>query len=161
MQVPARLSLLPAIFMAAALFAGCAQWPARPYATEAETIAAQGEPSRRWINADGTAVLEYSTQPEGVRCMMVTVDATGHVLGQEDALTPAGLARVQPGMTQEEVSRLLGSHRSVQYFPLSGEEVWDWNIANTGPGIATRFNVHFVAGKVARTSQTYVHILHR
>ncbi len=154
-----RLSILLAALAALTLFAGCAQWPAHPYATEAETIAAHGQPVRRWANADGTTTLEYSTQPGGTICMMVTVDAAGRVLRQADALTVENLARVSVGMTREEVSHMLGRHRTVEYFPRLREEVWDWNIDNsTGPGIATLFNVHFIDGKVARTSQTYIHI---
>ena len=60
-------------------------------------------------------------------------------------------------MTREEVDRLLGQHRSEQVFKQSGEEVWDWNVRNDGPGVGTLFNVHFVDGKVVRTSQTYLY----
>lgn len=136
---------------------GCAAFaPPRPYTTEAETLAAEGEPTRRWDNDDGTTTLQYSTQPYGVTCLTVQVDKGGVVLRQWDALSDENLAQVSKGMTGEEVSRLLCEHRSVQSFRLSGEEVWDWNIPNYGPGIATLFNVHFIDGKVVRTSQTYV-----
>lgn len=138
--------------------AGCVTYaPPRPFTTEAETLAAKGEPTRRWQNDDGTTTLEYATQPYGRSCLMVQVDAGGIVLRQWDALDEENLARVQKGMTREEVDRLLGEHRSEQTFRLSGEEVWDWNVRNYGPGIATLFNVHFIDGKVVRTSQTYVY----
>ena len=68
-----------------------------------------------------------------------------------------GVARVERGMSKEQVSRLLGTHRSEQRFTNSGETVWDWNIRNDGPGIAVLFNVHFIDDKVVRTSQTYVY----
>ncbi len=156
---PLRFSILLAALAALTLLTGCiAQWPARPYATEAETIAAHGQPARRWANADGTTTLEYPTQPGGTTCMMVTVDKAGRVLRQADALSAENLARVSVGMTREEVARLLGRHRTVEYFRFSREEVWDWNIENTGPGLATLFNVHFIDGRVVRTSQTYIHI---
>ena len=138
--------------------AGCATFqPPPPFTTEAEALAAKGEPSRRWQNEDGTTTLEYSTQPYGNTCLMVQVDQGGMVLRQWDALESENLVRVQKGMAPEEVERLLGQHRSVQTFKLSGEEVWDWNIRNDGPGVATHFNVHFIDGKVVRTSQTYVY----
>lgn len=137
--------------------AGCASYAQpRPFTTEAEARAELGEPTRRWANDDGTTTLEYATQPEGDSCLMVQVDQGGIVLRQWDALAEDNLARVRKGMTQDEVSRLLGEHRSEQRFRASGEVVWDWNIRNYGPGIATLFNVHFVDGKVVRTSQTYV-----
>ena len=88
---------------------------------------------------------------------MIQVDAGGIVLRQWDALSDENLARVRRGMSPDEVSRLLGLHRSEQTFPLSGETVRDWNVRNYGPGVATLFNVHFLDGKVQRTSQTYVY----
>ena len=139
------------------LLAGCATVaPMRPLASEAEARAVHGEPAARWQNDDGTSTLEYSTQPNGDIALMITVDASGAVVRQENALSLENLARVERGMTREQVARLLGAHRSVQTFALSGEEVWDWNIRNDGPGIATLFNVHFIDGKVVRTSRTYV-----
>lgn len=152
-------NLLQVLVLACTLaLGGCAAFaPQRPFTTEAEALAARGEPTRRWQNDDGTTTLEYSTQPYGDTCLMVQVDAGGIVLRQWDALEENNLATVRKGMSQEEVLRLLGGHRSEQTFKLSGEEVWDWNIRNYGPGVATLFNVHFVDGKVVRTSQTYVY----
>jgi hypothetical protein len=138
--------------------AGCAAFaPPRPFTTEAEAISARGEPTRRWDNGDGTTTLEFSTQPEGDHCLMVQVDMGGIVLRQWDALAAENLARVQRGMHKEDVSRLLGSHRSQQVFTRSGEEVWDWRVRNDGPGVATLFNVHFIDDQVVRTSRTYVY----
>lgn len=153
---PALRWLLLALL--AGVLAGCAVFePARPYTTEAEARAARGEPTRRWLNDDGTATLEYSTQPNGRSCLMVQVDQGGIVLRQWNALAPDNLARVERGMDREQVSRLLGTHRSEQRFTNSGETVWDWNIRNDGPAIAVLFNVHFIDDKVMRTSQTYVY----
>jgi hypothetical protein len=147
-----------AAILAVAFLAGCAAFaPPRPLTTEAEAVEVYGEPTRRWDNGDGTTTLEYSTQPNGYSALMVTVDKSGVVVDQHDALSNENLAKVQPGMSKEEVSRLLGTHRSVQTFRLSGEEVWDWNIYNDGPGYATLFNVHFIDGKVVRTSRSYLY----
>ncbi len=148
-----------AMIAALVLLGGCASLTAqREYADEAELRANRGEPTRVWNNEDGTRTLEYATQPYGDTAWMYTVDAEGRVVEQLDALGEEGLARVRPGMTLEEVERLLGQHRSVQRFALSGEEVWDWNVRNRWPGVlATLFNVHFVDGKVVRTSYTYVY----
>ncbi len=144
--------------LALLILSGCAAFaPPPPLTTEAEALSVHGEPTRRWDNGDGTTTLEYSTQPYGHRTLMVTVDASGVVIDQHDALSDENLTRVKPGMTQDEVSRLLGTHRSVQVFKLSGEEVWDWNVYNDGPGVATLFNVHFIDGRVVRTSRTYVY----
>lgn len=140
------------------LLAGCATFAPPPIlTTEAEVLAKYGSPTQRWPNEDGTVTLEFSTQPNGYVTWMYTIDAGGIVLRREDALDDDNLARVERGMTRAQVARLLGQHRSVQTFSLSGEEVWDWNIYNDGPGVATRFNVHFIDGEVVRTSRTFVY----
>lgn len=151
------LVTLLAVLGALSLSACVTYTPPRPFTTEAETLAAKGEPTRRWQDDDGTRTLEYATQPNGRSCLMVQVDQGGIVLRQWDALAEENLARVQRGMTREEVDRLLGQHRSEQVFKQSGEEVWDWNVRNDGPGVGTLFNVHFIDGKVLRTSQTYLY----
>ena len=144
--------------LAMAIAAGCATpYPSRTFTTEAEIVTAYGEPVRRWPNDDGTTTLEYSNQPNGHVTMMYTVDAGGMVVHQENALDDKNLARVERGMTRDEVARLLGQHRSVQNFVLSGEEVWDWNIYNSYGTLATLFNVHFIDGKVVRTSRSYIY----
>ncbi len=146
------------LVLALAVLSGCAAFaPPRPYTTAGEAIAERGRPTKQWDNGDGTHTLEFSTQPNGYTCLMLLVDAGNIVLRQWDALAPENLARVRVGMDREQISRLLGQHRSVQTFSNSGEEVWDWNIRNDGPGVATLFNVHFIDGKVVRTSQTYAY----
>ena len=153
-----RKAVRALLLISMVFLAGCAAFePPRPFTTEAEALAARGEPSRRWQNDYTTTTLEYATQPNGNSCLMIQVDPGGIVLRQWDALSDDNLARVRKGMSPDEVSRLLGQHRSEQTFPLSGETVWDWNIRNYGPGIATLFNVHFMDGKVQRTSQSYVY----
>ena len=151
------LVTLLAVLGALSMSACVTYTPPRPFSTEAETLAAKGEPTRRWQDEDGTSTLEYATQPNGRSCLMVQVDQGGIVLRQWNALSEENLARVRKGMTGAEVDRLLGQHRSEQVFKQSGEEVWDWNVRNDGPGVGTLFNVHFIDGKVVRTSQTYVY----
>lgn len=122
----------------------------------AEVLARYGQPTRVWPEADGGRTLEYSTQPRGTRCYMIRLDAQDRLVSVQDALTPAGRARVQPGMTPEQVSRLLGTERSRVYFRLSGEDVWDWTIEPDQAGYGMRFNVHFKDGVVVRATQSMV-----
>ena len=135
---------------------GCASLNPRLFNSEEEILSSRGTPTRIWDNPDGTRTLEYSTQPSGYTCWMYTVDFDGVILSQFDALSTEGLARIKKGMNKDEVQRLLGQHRSIQSFPNSGEEVWDWNIRNEYPDlVATRFNVHFVDDVVVRTERSY------
>lgn len=122
----------------------------------AEVIALYGQPARSWPETDGGQTLEYSSQPFGQTCYMVRLGADGKLIGIEDTLQQASRFSIAAGMTPEQVSRRLGRERSRVFFQLSGEEVWDWNVAPDVTGYPLRFNVHFKDGVVLRTSQSMV-----
>jgi hypothetical protein len=124
----------------------------------AQVTALYGQPTRVWAEADGGRTLEYSSQPFGQSCYMVRLDAAGRLVAVEDTLRDETVrfAAIQPGMTPEQVSRRLGSERSRVFFPLSGEDVWDWNVPNGQRGYLLRFNVHFKDGRVLRTTESMV-----
>lgn len=150
-----------ALGLAALLLTGCASLERDPHllpgvSTESDVVARYGPPLRRWAEPDGGQTLEYSTQPLGTRCLMVRLDASGRWLGVEDTLRPESRARIQAGMTPQQVSRQLGQERSRVFFPLSGEDVWDWTVAPNTPGYGLRFNVHFKDGRVLRTTESLV-----
>lgn len=152
---------LAPLALCAALLAGCAT-PDRdarlqPGVSRGEdVIALYGQPTRVWPEADGGRTLEYSTQPRGEHCYMVRIAADGRLVGIENALSPASRARIEPGMTPEQVSRILGTERSRVFFRQSGEEVWDWTIQPDQTGYGMRFNVHFKDGRVVRAGQSMV-----
>ncbi|MFG6431038.1 outer membrane protein assembly factor BamE [Roseateles sp. LYH14W] len=149
---------LAALALSTALLAGCATAPTLlPGSSRSEdVIAAYGQPKRIWPEADGGRTLEYSSQPMGRHCYMVRLTADGRLVSIEDGLSAANRARIEPGMTPEQVSRRLGTERSRVFFPLSGEDVWDWTIEPDQTGYGLRFNVHFKAGVVTRTTQSMV-----
>lgn len=153
---------LVTLVLSAALLAGCAT-PDRdarlqPGASrEADVVALYGQPTRVWPEADGGRTLEYSTQPRGQHCYMVHLAPDGRLIGVEDGLSFASRSRIEPGMTHEQVSRILGTERSRVFFSLSGEDVWDWTIEpDQSGGYGMRFNVHFKDGRVLRASQSMV-----
>jgi hypothetical protein len=152
---------LAVLAVTAALLAGCAT-PDRDarlqpgIAQEADVIAFYGQARRIWPEADGGRTLEYSSQPMGRHCYMVRLGPDGRLVRVEDGLSAANRARIEPGMTPEQVSRLLCAERSRVFFPLSGEDVWDWTVEPEQIGYGLRFNVHFKDGRVARTSQSMV-----
>lgn len=158
-MTPLRLA---ALTLCAALLAGCATLDRdarlQPGSSRGEDVVAlYGQPTRVWPEADGGRTLEYSSQPMGLHCYMAHIAADGRLLGIEDGLSPASRARIVPGMTPEQVSRILGTERTRVFFPLSGEDVWDWTIEPDQPGsYGLRFNVHFKDGRVVRTTQSMV-----
>lgn len=125
--------------------------------TGAELMQYYGAPSRVWPEADGGRTLEYATQPFGQTCYMVRLDAQDRLVSAVDALAPAQRERVQPGMTPEQVTRMLGRERTRVFFRNSGEDVWDWNVPPEMNGYLLRFNVHFKDGVVLRTSYSAVY----
>jgi hypothetical protein len=116
-----------------------------------------GAPTRVWPEADGGQSLEYATQPFGQTCYMVRLDAQGRLVSTTDALSSANRALIVPGLTAEQVTRMLGQERKRIFFRLSEEDVWDWNIPPEMSGYLLRFNVHFKKGVVVRTSQSVVY----
>lgn len=156
-----RRTALATVVFCAAWLAGCAT-PDRDArlqpgsSREADVVAIYGPPVRVWPQADGGRTLEYSSQPMGRHAYMVRLAADGRLLGVEDGLSPAGRARVEPGMTPEQVSRLLGRERTRVFFSNSGEDVWDWTVEPDQAGYGLRFNVHFKGGVVVRTTQSMV-----
>ena len=113
-----------------------------------------GAPGAEWPNEDGTLTWEYSQQPEGITCYMITIGQDQIVKAVEQVITETNMGRIQPGWSRDQVRRLLGRHRSVQIFDLKQEEVWDWNIPREYND-ETFFNVHFDRqGRVLRTSRS-------
>ena len=123
--------------------------------TQAEVQALVGKPTRIWPEADGGITLEYAQQPYGAHCPMLRFGADGRLLSRRDGLAPPERERIVPGMSVEQVQRLLGRERTRASYA-NGEIVWDWNIEPTFSGTWLRFNVHFANGVVARTSETVV-----
>ena len=67
-------------------------------------------------------------------------------------LHPSYFAKVTPGMTREEVRRLLGKPAKVQAYKLQQEEIWDWRFSDQATEIKV-FSVTFdPAGAVKSTS---------
>lgn len=113
-----------------------------------------GTPGIEWRNDDGSVTWEYTRQPEGTECFMVTVGPDNVLKSIENVLTPQNFARVQAGWTKDQVRRLLGKPRSVQVFAMKKEEVWDWRLP---PEVSAEvfFNIHFGEnGQVSTTSRT-------
>ena len=76
--------------------------------------------------ADGGRTLEYPRQPEGRSNLMITIGSDGRMSALRQVLTEANFARIQPGMRQDEVRRLLGKPAKTQRYLPAREEAWDW-----------------------------------
>ncbi len=120
--------------------------------TEAEVIAAMGKPDTVWDDGDGKHTLEYPKGPEGVRTWMFSIGTDGKLTDYRQVLTDDNFALIRPGMSQEEVRRMLGRPRTIVPFKRMHEVVWDWRYLHIYEN--RFFNVHFNidSGEVVRTS---------
>lgn len=124
----------------------------RGVSTETDVRSIFGQPDAVHEDSDGTRALQYPKGPEGTRTWEFLIDRNGTLSDYRQLLTEANFARVKPGMTHEEVRRLLGRERTVARYTRKNEEVLDWRYLS--PFGEQFFNVHFdmTTGKVVGTS---------
>lgn len=155
-----RLRLLLCGLVALLALAACDYFATRelePGVSTAEDVRARfGTPGMEWRNDDGSVTWEYSRQPEGTQCYMVTIGPDGVMRSIEQVLNESGFARIQRGMTGNEVRRILGKPATRQYFELARDTVWSWRIEPPSPSSErTYFTVHFNAdGRVVKTGRS-------
>lgn len=114
-------------------------------ATEADVRKQFGDPLTVTEKADGSKWLEYPRQPEGTTNYLIVIGADGKMSSLRQLLTPANFAKVQPGMGQDEVRRLLGKPAKTHQYALKpDEEVWDWRFIDASMGTQRKvFSVTF------------------
>lgn len=120
------------LFCAAVLLASCATYDGRSLKVGEsgmdEVFATMGTPALQWRDADGSVQLAYPRGPAGLHTYMVRLGPNGKLLSLENVLDDKHLALVRPGMSKEEVLRILGpsDERETVYFERRDELVWDW-----------------------------------
>lgn len=114
-----------------------------------------GQPGYEFSNPDGSVTWEYSRQPSGVHCYMITIGRDQVVQKLEQVLNEANYARVRPGMSGDEIRRLLGMPASKVVFDNLGEAVWEWRVEGMPPSEESYFMVHFdlTSHTVSKTSR--------
>jgi hypothetical protein len=103
-----------------------------------------GQPAMRWQNADGSVQLAYPRGPEGFQTYMVSIGTDGRLRQIENVLDEKNLARIQGGMTKDEVLHILGPSYPgwTAYFKTRDELAWEWRYCNAWNEPA-RFDVLF------------------
>jgi outer membrane protein assembly factor BamE (lipoprotein component of BamABCDE complex) len=125
--------------------------------TEEQVRNQMGRPEIERTFTDGSKRLEYPRGPQGLNTYMVDIDRDGILQDITQVLTATNFARVQPGMSEDEVRRMLGKPGQVAVFPLKPETVWSWKWREGGVTQEGIFNVHFDAfHKVYTTSRSDV-----
>ena len=123
--------------------------------TATEVQSRMGNPGFEFQNEDGSVTWEYTRQPSGTQCYMITIGSDRIVQKMEQVLTEANYAKVRDGMSREEIRRLLGAPASKVVFKNLGEDIWEWRIEGMPPLDETYFMVHFdlSSGGVKKTSK--------
>lgn len=123
--------------------------------TAAEVKARMGEPGFIHHDNDGTAIWEYSRQPQGVHCYMIAFDRKEVVTRMDQVLNEANYARIADGLSKDDVRRILGAPATKVVFDNLREEIWEWRIEGVPSTEETYFMVHFDTGHgaVKKTSR--------
>jgi outer membrane protein assembly factor BamE (lipoprotein component of BamABCDE complex) len=142
-----------AVLLLAVALAGCDR-PSKleeGVSTEVQVRKEFGDPVTITVEPDGTRSFDYPRQPEGWTNYVIRIGPDGKMSSLRQLLTEDNFARIQPGMTQQQVRQQLGRPAKMQHFDLKNEEVWDWRYR---PQQESRlFSVTFGAdGRVLRSA---------
>jgi hypothetical protein len=98
-----------------------------------EVVASMGEPAMVWKNPDGSEQLAYPRGPAGTQTYMAYLGPDGKLQRIENVLNTANFARIQAGMSKDQVLRILGPSGSqwTQFYPRSNQLAWSWLFCNS------------------------------
>lgn len=150
------MGLVSAILAALAALVGCDQRRIEKLeegvSTEADVRAQFGTPENVWDEPGGARTLEYNRNPSGHQNYMITIGPDGRMSALRQVLNPNTFAKVQPGMSMEQVRRMLGKPAKRTPYALKKEEAWDWRYLQP-PNTSMVFTVWFDPDlRVLRTS---------
>lgn len=91
-----------------------------------EVREAMGPPSMEWKNDDGSTTWEFTRMPAGKKNFMATIGTDNILRELKQVVTEETFAKVQTGMTKDELRRLLGKPTQTMRMPLKPEDVWSW-----------------------------------
>jgi outer membrane protein assembly factor BamE (lipoprotein component of BamABCDE complex) len=123
--------------------------------TEAQIRDQMGEPETTRTYTNGSKRLEYPRGPAGTTTYFVDIDSNGRFVAVTQVLTAENIAKIRPGMTQDEVRRILGKPTTIAVYRLKQETVWSWHWEEGGVTRDAMFNAHFGPdGIVSTTSRS-------
>lgn len=124
------MRLVSGILAALATLAGCdsrrIEKLEEGVSSEADVRAVFGPPEHIWDEPGGERTFEYNRNPAGHQNYMITIGPDGTMVSLKQVLNPNTFVRVQPGMTMEQVRRMLGKPAKRTPYALKNEEAWDW-----------------------------------
>ncbi len=130
-------------------------------ATEADVRARFGEPEKIWDAADmastplprttlgvvaapGARTFEYNRQPAGNVNYMITIGPDGKMSSLRQVLSPQNFKLIIPGMSVEQVRKLLGKPMKITPYALKRQTEYDWRYLSS-PNVPYIFTTVFDA----------------
>ena len=135
----------------ALVLASCAAYDGYPLragaSTESEVRSVMGTPALEMPTNDGAKELYYPRGPLGGQTYIAEVGRDGVLRGVRQVLKDDIFYRIQPGMTQDEVLRMIGPPRERAHFPRQNQTAWDYKYVDNW-GYPAIFSVMFDANGV-------------
>jgi hypothetical protein len=126
--------------------AGCASYDGhtlRPgVSSEAELRGLMGQPAMEFKESDGSRRLMYPRGPLGTQTFAAEVGSDGTVREIRPVLLDGTFNGIRPGMTQDDILRLIGPPGDTMSFALSRQAAWDYRYVDTW-GYTAIFSVAF------------------
>jgi len=140
------MSPKPVALLLAMLLGGCAAYDGRTVqpgvSTEADVRVVMGTPAAEFANTDGSRRLAYPRGPLGTQTYMAEVGSDGKVTTVRNVLRDETFQQIQPGMSREEILRMIGPPGETMAFPRTRQTAWDYRFVDTW-GYPAIFSVSF------------------
>jgi hypothetical protein len=135
------------------LASACATGP-QPGATAEEVVNAMGRPAVELRDPDGTRHLAYPSGPFGLQTHMARIGSDGRLRAVEQVLDDSRFNAIVPGMTSDELLRLIGPPWQRVYFANLRQTAWDYRYRDSWGYVAILSVMVDQSGRVAsRISQ--------
>jgi hypothetical protein len=110
--------------------------------SESEVRSVMGAPAVELADADGSKVLAYPHGPLGTTTYMARLGKDGTLEGVRQALTDGTFSTIQPGLTRDDVLRMIGPPGETQFFARLNQDSWGYRYKDTWGYLAV-FSVNF------------------
>ena len=122
--------------------------------TESEVRGVMGTPALEFTGEDGARHLVYPRGPLGTQTYMASVGRDGVLREVRPVLTDGTFNAIRPGLTEQEILRMIGPPGDTMHFARSDTTAWDYRYVDTW-GYRAIFSVTFdnkgiVVSKISR-----------
>jgi len=123
------MRLLTSALASLLVAAGCAGYSGsslQPGASETEVRSVMGSPAMEMRDPDGTRLLYYPRGPLGNQTYVASLNPAGTLTQVRNVLNDGTFNAIRPGLTEQEVLRMIGPPREKDYFSNLGQTAWDY-----------------------------------